>query len=380
MQGRQLDISQRALRPTICAYLIQQNADPVLIDNFKRGFCCGYVLLALICYYLEKHTKKANQDNWTWLMQVLHLLLDNPAAWKHLSHKNHLDIQRCISLLEMLQHTSLYWLRVAQGDLPAFFEATNGLTPQLEFRISGLFTLQHFLKPVHYKEQGIERHTTLLAEIFKYQHRLVVISKGGHTFGMMRDGAEINFMESNSKSLKKTQLLTHGLLTIAQFLFQIAKYDPDTPSSFGIRIFSFDGIGDYVLPSVFLATLKPPCFNGNSAYGKGYSSLHIAARIGDVVSLGYYLSKTVHVNCSTQKQYTPLYLAAAKGYDLAVDLLLLQGADPHFSSKSCIGSAISRGHYEIAASLRANKSTGLFAVKRSTSLPILLAKELPASP
>lgn len=346
MQARQFDISQRALRPQICAYLTTLKADATAIDNFKRGLCCGYVLLALICYYLEKRHKTLNQDNWTWLMQTLHLLSSEPDTWKALPEHLHLHMQRLISLLEILQHTSFYLPRIAQGNLPAFFETTSGLSAQLEFRISGLFTLQHFLKPVRYIQKGRERQTTLLAEILKYQHRLVVISKGGHTFGIIRDADEINFMESNRKVLRKTQSLAVGEFAIAQFLFHIAKYNPNVPSSFGIRIFSFDGIGEYVLSSVFLAALNPPCFNGDPDYGKGYSSLHIAARIGDVVSLGYYLSKTVNVNCMTKKQYTPLYLAASKGCGLAVDLLLLLGADPKVSSKSCIGSALSRGHLD----------------------------------
>ena len=379
MQSRQFDISQRAIRRHIGVYLTAQAADVTAINQFKRGLCCGYIILGLIAYYLEKRAKTLNQDNWTWLMQTLHVLGSDPLHWSNLPKQLLLDVERLISLLEMFQHISFYLPRVAQGNLPAFFESTSGLTAQLEFRISGLFTLAHFLKPVSFVNQGRSRQTCLLAEILKYEYRLIVISKGGHTFGMIRDGLEINFMESNSKLLRKTRSLAAGLAFIAEYLFQIAKYQPNTPSSFGIRIFSFEGMGDYVLPSAFLAALAPPCFNQDPQYGKGYSSLHIAARTGDVVSLGYYLSKTVFVNCLTHKHYTPLYLAAAKGWGLAVDLLLLLGANQNVSSKSCIGSALSRGHHEIAASLQANRKLNLFAVKRSTSLPNIRTPSAPAA-
>lgn len=341
----EINISQKTIRPKIRALLRTFNYSKATIRAFKRGYCNGLAAIALYSFYLEawnrEHPEQATYCDWSWLKKTLERLATWDRQLYSLCEEDLDDITYLISLMEYFQHASSYVIK-SQGSLHELLEDTAKRKPKQEYTFAGLFTCQDFTKTIQL-EIGHAKVTTRLIDILlKYEKRMIIISRGGHSLGLFRCGDTISLYNANSG---RSIFTKDNIQDLILALFRAYHFKPNVASPFGFRIYTFDKhAAIYPKQSLVLASLNPPSTSGK------YSAIHIAARIGSTDSAAYYLRDKESVDRLSKSKRSPLYVAASKGYLDLVQLLLTHHADPLKScrhGKSPLTIAASKGHVSL---------------------------------
>lgn len=365
-----IKISQRAIRPKIRSLLTQLGYSEETIKTFKKGYCTGLTAIALYSFYTEALNLDSSQlmaiDDWAWFKKTLETLSTWDEQLYSLYEEDFHDILHLASLMEFYQHTSSY-IAQSQGNLHEILEDTARRRPIQEYNFSGLFTSHDFIKSITVSIGDMEENTSLLNILLKYEKRLIMISRGGHTLGLFRHGGRVSFYNANSG--RKDFALENAEKIIAT-LFSAYHYQPHLSQPFGFRIYTFDSKPEaYPKQDVVLQALNTP------NHALDHSAIHLATRIGGIDCMNFYLQEKSALDIPSKSKRTPLYIAASRGYvHLAIELLK-QGADILKETKhklSPLRKAASNGHVGVVKAM-------LESGNNSTSTNLLIAlKHLPS--
>jgi hypothetical protein len=353
LSNHDVDISQKRIRPKIRAYLSAINAAPEFIAVFKKGYCSGMAALAIYGLYLESLDETASspgsqRDDWHWLKKTLKKLSRWDENLASLKPKDRANIERLIAHLEFLQHVSGY-MSVSQGDIHKFMEDTLGKKPNLEYTLAGLFSADDFTKEISVMINGWPIKTKLVAQLLKYDRRMILISCGKHTLGLFKNGNKVSLYNANHKPGMQTFSTSDVEILIAA-IFAAYKASTNAHSPFGFRIFTHSKPALYPDQANLLAAINGPDSSSSTQTKRIHSAMHIAARIGSTESMRYYISRNAKIDNYSKARRTPLYVAASKGHLNAATLLILMGADINKvcrHRKSPLVRANEKGHMDI---------------------------------
>lgn len=353
-QGRladqDIEISQKIIRPKIRAYLEAIKAPAELVETFKRGYCNALAVMAIYGQYLDSLDVKwrVRTDSWRWFESTLKKLAVWDGRLESLNAEDKSDFDHLIAQIEFIQHISHY-LQVNQGDLHNIIEDSGGRKLQQEYTLAGLFKAEDFSKRIRISRNGRKINTTLFEQLTQYDRRLILISCGKHTLGLFKHDGLISLYNANHRAGRQLFRLDQ-IPALIDAIFRAYKSASSTASPFGFRIFTFDQPGEYPAREELLAQVDGPLSSPSSRDARVHSALHIAARIGCVDSLRYYLARTDDIDYQPNKSRTALYIAAGKGRFEAVKLLLERGADIHKpcrENKTPLERAREKGHAHI---------------------------------
>jgi len=361
-----IDISQRIIRPKIRAYLTAMNSPPEMIAAFKRGYCSGLSTLAIYGLYLESLDQSGAVsdlcDNWVWLKKILKKLSRWDENINTLRKKDRANIERLIAHLEFIQHISTY-LAVGQGDIHHILEDTQNRKPLLEYTLAGLFSADDFTKAINIDMNGAIITTSLIEQLLRHDRRMILISCGKHTLGLFKNGAQISLYNSNHKAgMQSFDTSQHSALINA--IFRAYKSSCKLPAPFGFRIFAFaETPAAYPEQIRLLAAVDCPDSSPCAQSTRIHSAMHIAARIGSMESMRYYLSRNAKIDSLSRARRTPLYVAASKGHLAVAKLLLSLGADMNKvcrHNKTPLIRAAEKGHLDILEYMLENNNDSMF--------------------
>ena len=157
-----------------------------------------------------------------------------------------------------------------------------------------------------------------------FNDRLVVVSSDKITTSIIKQNGKYYHFDPNRKPAEKSNLSNEELATL---IFSSHHFDQNLPSPIGLQFFSADEIKrQYPKPEDILRTTNP------SPLKVGYSELAIAAKVGAIESVGYFVGIGVKINALVEQNQTALIIATKYHHQEIVKYLLEKGADPNLAT------------------------------------------------
>lgn len=311
------NLAQTKIKKQIRLYLKKLKRSPDMIEAFRDGYCHGLAVLAAYSQFVSSQPNhQSPSDDWDWFEGVLSKLSRWNGRLSHLSADTRSDIDRLIGLIEFFQHVSRY-LPHGQGSLDAYLIDTTGRTLTQEYTFAALLKDSDFHQPLQLES----RKTDLIHELLSQQQRLIMISCGRHTLSLFRHHNQVTLYNSNNRA-GLAYFDMNNLTALTRAISNAYSYQPDVPSPLGFRIFTFDHIpAPYPAASSVLDQLNTPLISEYPGNRKNYTALHIAARIGSLECVNYFLSRGADIAAEDRDGQTARRIAQSRRFDEIVNTL-----------------------------------------------------------
>ncbi len=284
----------------------------------SEGHCSGFTPLFLYSRWLqdqprEKGREHIERDDLEWLNRVLKRL----AKWRgdvdKLTVKDGEDFDRLLNHLEYFQNIDNYMPSYGHGELAESLEDTKYRRIQREFALGGMFTLDDLI--------------SILPRIIM-DERLMLITSHNHTVGIYKKGNTVYFYDSN-KMFGEKEFDASDVKGLAKKMFGSLFADDKKPCPLAFRNFVMGEPSPDLYPAQHellakteVVKAKKYAVNYQAEQADNYSSLCMAASIGDTDSVRIYLNNGADFRLATKKGNTALELAALGGYAATVDAIL----------------------------------------------------------
>jgi ankyrin repeat protein len=271
------------------------------------------------------------EGDWKWT--TVKKIFENLADWdgqKDLSGGERADISRVFKQILYFHYIEF----IAQGNLSESFADQQGNKMHQNYAYGGLIKAREF---GNNKVQRIIQEKTETSSLLSFTFRensTVLASSHNHLVGGVTTNKSIFFYDPNNKSGVKE--ISRGSNTDKELviaMYTANNFSPVAPAPFGFRVFSFNHPEDYPAHADVLKglTLRPDDKSKDK-----FTALHIAAKIGSLESINFYLSQiqslskeeqTVVIDAQDKDGMTALYWAAQFGFTPVVEALIAKGAD-----------------------------------------------------
>lgn len=332
MFSANIDISQGKLLPKIKKYLQSSDTQPDYIDELEKGYCSGIGFITAYSLWLNGQLNLASaRDDWPWLKKTM----EDLSSWDENSldsfdNEQRKQIDRYISLIQFAQKPAQY-MRISQSSLDVIFADTKNRKLEKVYSLAGCFVEQDLTKRLVLVDLEFNQKS-LLALLTKYDGTLTQIRSHYHTTYIMKQDENIYYVDANDT--KAFQILkSNEIDQLASWIYQGNSFKSDKSSPLAFSVFSFCGT-EKKLPSQgeLLESLIPKLESTKDSddlnYADKTTSLFMAAKVGCLSSLKYYLAKGADVNAVTLNGATSLFIAAQNGYlEVARELLSTKGVD-----------------------------------------------------
>ncbi len=272
------------------------------ISRLYQGLCVGFTTLWLYSKWLsianqESPPVKIKDEKWFWTVVDLILEWDGERV---LSDEEIVDVDFFIKMLERFQNIGKYNHKINQGELDKIIKDMNqGSSIKKEYAIGSLFTLEEFRRLLQVKN-------------FIRERRLILITSHNHATGLFKLDNYYYYYDASSFV---GVCVTESLDYLAANIFAANGFEEQTPSPIGIRIFFLDQETEpYLSPKDLLKQVDIKSVP-KSGYADGYSSLIMAAEVGSLESVQFFLDlNKVDPNKVNDDGNTAFMLASSYGY------------------------------------------------------------------
>lgn len=339
-----MNYNQHSLIEKLNSYLKLKNRSL----TFKSGYCHGITLLWL-------YKTAIGKQEWFYRIadEIVNCTTDEDFA------EAETDIEKFIAHIEWLQNSARYMRGVNQLDIDKLMEIPG------KFSISFLFS-----------QKDLE---SILPKIIQ-DNKLICMSGPMHTIGIYKTGGGICLLDSNYNRLrhKVFQDLTDLKREIIKCLFKDNVFNSRMPLEINVMNHPDAELNQAVksnekpldkesIYQELIGSLKNINMNG---YG-GITNLHLACESGDTTAVSLLLKHGANPNQVCKSEWTPLLVAAGKGYLDIVKLLLEYGASPDLANPNGITPlrlAAKHCHDDIVT-LLLNKITAQGIASQTRTLP-----------
>jgi len=287
----------------ISVYLTALERDNSFIKQFEEGYCSGISSLWLYSKWLQTqpNPKNKDRDDYSWFKSTRDMIANWDGDIKSLDkNKKRSDFERFISQTQFFQHVIDYFPTIRHGNIDQSLEDTVGREEgdarekrklRREYSIASLFTL--------------EQLTELLnTENIVQKGKLILITSHNHDVALFRKGDDYYYFDPNSTV---GEIKLSSLDEVEESIFRSNIFDNLKPSPLGFRVFSFDEAPKLKYPSQQkILTKISPTLNAQQGYANNDSGLTMAARIGCLESMRYFLRKGVDPNIKMGGGWTAL--------------------------------------------------------------------------
>lgn len=291
----------------------------LLANNYLgqvSGACLGLSAWWLYAKYLDTqqiryvNNSPIPRDDTEFFYKVL-MLLNKWDGQSALLQEEINDIKHFLSLMHSFQNMRDFLPDVhGQGNLDLMIEDTQNRHLTKIFSYGSLLTLNQL--------KDILNH-----QLKPSQTSLNIMVSNNHYLAYFFNGETIAFYDANCKTGEKKNVSPDEL---AQEIFNAYNFNSEKPSPIGIRSFSFDEL-DQKSSSECLFKKISPILDGEANYGEGYSSLHVATKIGCINSVSSLLENGANPNAQNDAGLTPLMFASQLGHIEIINQLIHFGGD-----------------------------------------------------
>ncbi len=310
-----INASSQIFNPFETKTLAQKLIDDVEEDEVV-GYCEGLTALWLYSKYCQFHKSAVSSENTTpsplmdyqWFLTTAIKIstLDRNSA---LSPQDHKDIKCFLFKIEGFRYIYCYFpMGLAQYQLS--MKNQFGMSPRDEKKLVGFCNRNQ------------------LAYVFNQlikDDKLVHITIDDHTIGFYKHENTIFFYDCNEEN---GELHCSTFAEAAKAVFEIT-CEAEEDKSFVISFISFGFDNHQPYPP--LNEILDSLYKNNSAIWHDNKTcvalLHMAARLGGVENVAYYLNKNISINVKDKQKRTPLMIAAQNNQVDTVKFLLEKGAN-----------------------------------------------------
>lgn len=308
--------SQNRIIPKLNRFL--QNYLPEDKDLIKRvgwsgEHCSGLAMFWLYSKWLDTQLEICgSRYNSFWFGETLNSI----SVWdgeKELTKKEIFDFENFIKTVDFLQQSNKY-LPISQGDVGVSFNFsmldTQGRNLKTEYTIVSKVT--------------VDQLSDLLTKII-YENRLIDITlminnqetEGIHAVGIFKNQVEYYYDPNDVRG----EIKCNSMVDVAEKIFASAKCEHDERCTMAFAIKSFE-------ESVAAYPDQVDILTGHNFIFDDVSPLYLAAYIGCLKSLEYFLDLGMDPNRMTSGGWIAVVSAAQNGYADVVKLFLKYGVDP----------------------------------------------------
>ncbi|MBU0744653.1 MAG: ankyrin repeat domain-containing protein [Gammaproteobacteria bacterium] len=302
------------------------------------GYCAGIATLWAYSKWLTTMPNRPNmsRDDYSWFLRTVDLIVDLNKV-NVLAANDRQDIERFIELIEFFQNPQkvLPVNQVALSDLIS--DTANGI-PKQEYSIAAIFDSAQLTKLLNTKN--------LIQE-----HKLIIILSHNHATALFKEKSKYYYFDPNSEvgetvhgsieslvrdiwaaNAERSSLANDNILE-ANYAGMAAVGDGRLcPLCF--KIYSFARTSKLYPPTADALRDSGVALDVKIDYANKISGIHLAAKLGSLESMEYFIGNNVSVDMRDLYGSTALIYAATSGYEKGVRLLLDRGADPNCREES----------------------------------------------
>jgi len=337
-----LDLSQNNILKQIRSFLKLKGRDQEFIAQFETGYCHGISSLWLYAKWLQNQPRKTfiDRDDYTWFEYVIKLLALQQVNATEFNKEEDKEIERFIQHIEFFQNIKKYLSSHNPGDLHNSLQDTYADRKlKQDYSFASLLTLTQLQTLL--KEPG-----------FIQEDKQVLIVSHNHTVALFKRNGVFYCFDPNSSS---GEIIGIAADKVAKWIFASNLAPDKAILPLGFIMFSFDGmLANYPNKTELLKKLNPAIEPSTTIYDK-CSSLHMAASIGDLESVEYFLQMGANPCHTLLNGTTALMLAAQNGYsEVVAKLLAIENIDVNQArtdGTTALMLAAQHGHIEVVAKL-----------------------------
>jgi ankyrin repeat protein len=322
-------------------------------DDMPTGLCFGLSTIWAVSKWLQLQPKTSAEprDDYDWFKATIRLI----NGWdekRELSFEESTEFERFYELVKYFQlDQEQFKLENKQWDLIRGLNELNKTTIKKEYSIAGSFTLEQL-------KQLLDTKSVI------QDNKLIIIVTTSHAVALFKNKADYFFYDPNNLA---GEFQTSSIDKITKMIFHEGFYtqnknmpttseDYNTPASFGFLMLSPDEKPpEYPSQKTVLDEIYST-INPNEQYWMG-GGLSLAAQIGCIESLQYFLEKGADPDQFDHKGWTALMYAAQKGHIDCINMLLKKGADPNqldHKGLTALMAAANYGHIDCVKALLEN--------------------------
>ena len=285
-------IIQKDIQEKIEQYIKLDGKDSRLVDQIDCSVG-GSLVLFLWLYakwlqvqqraYSHKNpddpTVQKSESNYNWFKSTIKLV----NGWnkkRKLKEKETIDFEKLIFLLQYFQRIEHY-LPINQNIANQISEVTGGRWLKKEYAIGSLFTLRQL-------------NQVLETEGIIQDGKLIFVRSSNNTAALFKEGEKYYYFDKDNK---EGEVQTTSIDEIAKLIFDANGYEYTRLSELGLEVFSFDEkpLIKYHSEKDFLDRFGI-AIAINREHKIGYLGLEMAAKVGSLESVQWFLEKMVAFN------------------------------------------------------------------------------------
>lgn len=342
-------INQNTIRKKLKEYLDINDKSIDLIERFDAIYCEGFSFLWLYAKFLSINTAQDENDYCSWFQSTIRLI-KNWDTERELEKQEVSDFNKLILLIWHFKHINNVNKNTTKKIIQDVVAEIAKEKFRVEYSITSLFTLTQLKQLL-----GLEN--------FIQNNKLVLVTSYNSTTAVFKTKENYYYFDPNS-NFEEVQVASNDVL--AKLIFNAHFYVATKPSPFGFRILSSekDPKAEYPSQKYILDTINPAIVIAEKRYAYETVGLILAANIGDLESVKYFLNKQIDPNIKNTNDYTSFMFAADHGYLEIIKVLLENKVAPDINVKNKSGCtalmcATGKGHIEIAKELLTNPNIDL---------------------